>query len=844
MKKKDYRNLIILEVIAIAIILFLTRGKYVFGSKVDWPYQHYFFADYFRKLFYSIGNLFPNFAFHIGNGQNIFYFSYYGLYSPIFLLSYLLPFINMETFIQQAMVLLVILCTLFYYKWLRRRFNSTISFLLSLVFLTASPIFFHASRHIMFISYMPFILLGLYGVDAYFKKKDKKAKIMLACSVLGIILSNYFFSIVGIFTIILYGVYVYLEKNDFSIKKFIKDGINFLIPLFFGVFISMFLILPTLYVILNGRVETNIKVHLLNLLIPNFDLSKILYSAYSYGLSLLFLFSLIHSWFSENKNIKILSIVISILTFIPIFIYLLNGFMYIEYKIFIPLIPLMGLFIGNFICDIIKGNIKKITILLLLLFVMISSILNFHEFILIDLIMVLIITIVLLKNKQFGYILLSIYLIAYGFIGASQAKLIPKEEFYKANDIKIEQNIEEVLEKEKNIYRFNYDDYDLYHINHILNMNYYNSSVYSSLSNLNNRESMLSIFNNEQSYRNNMILNESNNVLYNMYTGNKYLYTTNNLMYGYEENKKNVFVNNDVFPIGYSTYKVMSLDNYKKLKYPYNMEALMQYIIVDDKRIIHDYKTSIVEYNYDISSLIKKNKSIKQEKDKYIVNNTKEELIIHLDLDQNLKNKIMMINFDMDYNESCSIGDQYIEIFDQKNVYSCKEWKYNNQNSNFNYVLSLDKVENKTITFSKGKHVIKNLKIYLLDYDDVKNIKNDFDEFIFDKEKTKGDTIVGTINVKEHGYFMLTIPYDKGFHVVMDGKEIAYEKVDQNYIGFKIKPGKHDIKITYLAPFSKIGKVISLLALFGFIIYLNWDQLYKKVKKYERIASTSTKRGK
>ena len=214
MKKKDYRNLIILEAIAIVMILLLTRGEFVFGSKVDWAYQHFNFPDYFRKLFYSTGNLFPNFAFHLGNGQNIFYFSYYGLYSPIFLLSYLFPFVNMGTFIQQVMAVLVILCTLFYYKWIRRRFNSMISFITSLLFLTATPLLFHASRHVMFISYMPFILLGLYGVDAYFKDNSKKSKIMLAFSVLGIILSNYFFSIVGIFTIFLYGLFVYLEKDN------------------------------------------------------------------------------------------------------------------------------------------------------------------------------------------------------------------------------------------------------------------------------------------------------------------------------------------------------------------------------------------------------------------------------------------------------------------------------------------------------------------------------------------------------------------------------------------------------------------------------------------------------
>ena len=60
----------------------------VFGSKVDWISQHSVLPDYFRQLFYETGNLFPNFAPDIGGGQNIYNFSYYGLFSPLILLSY------------------------------------------------------------------------------------------------------------------------------------------------------------------------------------------------------------------------------------------------------------------------------------------------------------------------------------------------------------------------------------------------------------------------------------------------------------------------------------------------------------------------------------------------------------------------------------------------------------------------------------------------------------------------------------------------------------------------------------------------------------------------------------
>ena len=48
------------------------------------------------QLFYDTKDLFPNFAANLGAGENIYNFSYYGLYSPIILFSYLLPFVQLQ----------------------------------------------------------------------------------------------------------------------------------------------------------------------------------------------------------------------------------------------------------------------------------------------------------------------------------------------------------------------------------------------------------------------------------------------------------------------------------------------------------------------------------------------------------------------------------------------------------------------------------------------------------------------------------------------------------------------------------------------------------------------------
>ena len=118
-------------------------------------------------------------------------------------------------------------------------------------------------------------------------------------------------------------------------------------------------------------------------------------------------------------------------------------------------------------------------------------------------------------------------------------------------------------------------------------------------------------------------------------------------------------------------------------------------------------------------------------------------------------------------------------------------------------------IDKLNIEFAKGKYDISNVKMYLVDYNDIVNYVKSVSVFNIDKESTSGDIITGNINVKNDGYFILTIPYDKGFSIYLDGNKIDYEKVSLSYIGFKIGSGYHDIKIVYKAPYQKEGMIFS-----------------------------------
>ena len=106
LEKKDYLLIGTLFIPMVTLIIYLYCKGYIFGSNIDWANQHIVLPEYFRNLFYSSGKIIPSFAFNLGMGQNIFNYSYYGLLSPIILLSYLLPFIPMYIYMPAISIIM------------------------------------------------------------------------------------------------------------------------------------------------------------------------------------------------------------------------------------------------------------------------------------------------------------------------------------------------------------------------------------------------------------------------------------------------------------------------------------------------------------------------------------------------------------------------------------------------------------------------------------------------------------------------------------------------------------------------------------------------------------------
>lgn len=761
---------LILVIIYLLIISIKSRlGNYILGSTTDFETQHYLIPEYFRNLFYETGDLFPDFAFNLGGGQNIYYLSYYGLFSPIILISYLLPMIEMLDYLIFTMGLVVLSSVSLFYFYLRKNnYSHLISFLCSFIFLCSTPLIFHSNRHIMFINYLPFLILGFYGIDQFI---NKKKSFLLIISVFLMILTSYYFSISGIVVLFILAIFKYIKNNKYKLKDIFSFSIRLIIRFFISIMISAVLILPTFYTLLNGR-ENSSSNYLLSELF-NINLFM-LHDNYSMGLTYICLIGTIFLFFKRGKAHRLLSLIILLISTIPVFSYILNGFLYISNKVLIPFIPLVLFNLAEFLSITFKSK--------------------------------------WLKNSLIIYIIFSSLFLC---IKSNMGETLIKKE----NNNLYEETSSYIKNIDDDFYRINFSFMKDKYTNKISSLDEYKTTIYSSSINKNYKDLYNYLFNNSYPYRSDYIMNSSNNILFQMYMNEKYLVTDYEYDYIYEKiynDELKIYKNNYTLPLGYATNNIINEKDFEKLEYPENIINMLGRVVTKDKTNTKLIK-STTKIDYELIS--SENLTYEKKDNGYLITST-EEGKMQLKLQEDTKNKIIIINFDILKNASCSNGDLGIKINDVENILTCKGWKYPNHNYNFNYVIIGNKNNILDIRFNKGEYNIDNIKVSSIDFNLLKIINNSIDPFIIDKTKNLRDQITGNILVTENGYFTLSIPYDRGFNIYIDGEKIDYFKINKYFIGFKINKGNHNIKIIYKAPLKTISIVITIIGIITFLILL------------------------
>ena len=815
--KKEKKMYVTLVLFGLLLAILSIRLGYLYGSTTDFVNQHMTFAEYFRDLFYQTGSFNNQFSLALGAGQNIFNFAYYGLFNPLILIGYFMPRVSMTSYLIVLNILLLPIDGVLLFTFLKSKTKKQEhAFLATLFFMVATPLLFQMHRQIMFVDYLPFLLLGLLSVDYYFKTKKR---IPIILSVFLLCLTSFYYSVGSILVIFIYSIYSFVKE-----KKSRGEILSLIFSCGLGVLLACFLLLPVLAAMLTGRSGTT-SISLLNLLIPNFQLTNFLYDAYGLGLTLVSLIAIgVVLVKNKSKESRILTISLVVIFLIPLFLYLLNGTLYVRSKVLIPFLPLISLILLDFIDNYIKDiNLRAVTFFVLVLggvsLIYKEYGLNIILIFILDIVLTLI-TLYLVKKKQSIAYLSILFVLAFGLtvFTSRTDKLVSNDTYQKL----LEDSFSQL---EDSGYRMKDLENPIYSVNKIYNEYYKTTSVYSSTVNPLYYNFYKNYFALAQSERSNLILSSSPNLLFDAFMGVKYVKTNH---VGQYQNKlsKDMVENEVVFPLFYVTSNVLSEDTFDKLSYPNNSEAMLKKTIIKDTD--NDDISLAIEEVFPAISLLPNSfiKSFIKEDGTLVLDVTKDTTTT-ITFQDDYRDKILFFDFLITNDVSCKEKDRSITIGNIKNTLSCSDWLYYNNNERFHYVLS-DKGANNSfsVSLSKGVYEIKDWHTYLWD-------SNDFSKTVENKNEVKMDftTLSGKVDVVEDGYFVSSIPYDEGFTIYIDGVEVPKEIVNKAFLGSKITKGHHEIKLVYDAPYFKEGKIISLVTLVIIISIGIYDFHKKKLVK-------------
>lgn len=330
-------------------ILFLLQNTShtIAGSQIDWISQHTVLAEYFRQRFYSTHEFFPQFASELGGGQNIYNFAYYGLYSPLVLLSYAFPFLSMEMWFQIMGILTHTADGVLCFLWLNRHLKKPYSICGAMFLMCSSAVVYHTYAQVMFVDYLPFLLLMLIGVDTC---RKTKGKVLLIIGAMCTVLTSFYFAPAA-FTAV--GIYVLCGTKIESTGKgtgrlksvllFLKDCLWQLFPVFYGIVLSAFYLCPVLCTLAGGR-SGGKDIQAADLFVPDVTVGKYLYNPYGLGMTAIAVMA-VCMWIIRGRKIGKerwkLALLLAVIFLLPVFPWLLNGGLYARSKAFLPFLPLV-----------------------------------------------------------------------------------------------------------------------------------------------------------------------------------------------------------------------------------------------------------------------------------------------------------------------------------------------------------------------------------------------------------------------------------------------------------------------------------------------------------------------
>ena len=806
------------------LILFLPlQSGMFFGSDGDWYSQHVGIGESLRQTMMETGSLIPQYI-RLGGGSSIYDFSYYGLLRPDILISCLIPEVKMKYIIAGYMVLEVVASVQLMFMWLKRQgLKCRFAFAGALLFASATC-FYHAHNQIMFVNYLPFLLLALMGLEYMIQGRGSWS---LVLTLFFVYVHSYYYSISCLAVIFIYMVHQMLRHPEYRKWKMVG---RFVYAVVISIGMAAVLLFPTGLDILSTKKDAgSFESFYVGLIDGSFK--GLLYSPYGCGMTLLTLYCLILSVRKRGK--RFLSVTLLLCVAMPVISLVLNGFLYARAKILIPFTVLYVYVAADCLQDLYQEN-QKYRILPYIFCLIPLCFSSWKIPLLIDagilLVWLMLCGMKCIPQKVKNYVfwsILAVPILASLLVNASSSYLKPVCErmgiqagntyLMKEDNRQEHFTSEEIKGSVMDVrYRFDVLANNFVNCNVLADANINRTAMYSSVTNADYAAFYYDTMNNPISINNRVALLPSQNPIFCYLMGLKYiLFRKDCVPYGYEivmENSDYVLAKNeDVLPICYGTIELMSEETYQRLQFPGTLEALCSQSIVpvdEGTKFISHIQEENAE-DFFIDEEVKRLLQPSGKKESY-----------SLTLCKPLSKKVLILRFHVESDDGQAV---IVSINGMKNKLSAKNAPYPNKNNDFTYILSSGEcMKELQVELSEGEYEINRLKIYTIDEKVLGHSKVVLPEEYMRSKDYGRNVFAGKINMEQDGYFITSYPYRKGYQIAVDGIPVEPQKVNTAFIGFPITVGEHTVDIGFEAPGYQCGCVISIVCwiLFAVILFM------------------------
>lgn len=781
----------------------------LFGSMTDWLCQHTAMADYMRKLFYETGNLLPDWS-SLGGGSNFYTLTYYGLLRPDILISCFLPQVSAAMVIQAYAVLEIAAGSLLLYYWLKKKGLSPFYCLITGFLYITAGCFFQAHRQIMFVNYLPWLILAFICIDRIVLRAESNnlpapwiPHTGLAIAMLMIVLHSFYFFPSCFAACTLYLIFETKKKPGKNIL------IHYLSSASVSVLLTMIILLPTALAILENKKDVA-GTSLIEIFSVNPALDSLLYSGYGCGLTAICLYMLLLSL--RKKEARVFASILFCLVFFQFFCWVLNGTLYVRPKSLIPFVPLFLFTAARTLQDLHTGKAAHSPLLAALCFIPVILQITCGRssqtvLLLADCAIVLVWAAAgRAKIRLPGAVLCLLLCTAPVLIFISNSQ---KETFVTVQDTEKPFTDQELGAFYKDAhFRMDCLSKPMQNTNTVFSGKQQKSTLYSSVSNSNYNSLYYDILKNPISIRNRVAITGDSNPFQKYLMGVRYIQAPEaKVPAGYEVRVKKsgaVLAENDnVLPMAYGSSALMRETDFDALSYPQNLDTLMNRTIVPDgaaetaPAAFQAYRSQMKPYTLSEDFL---SRPVSTKK-----------ITVTRPLPIPVKDSILLLSFDIKYQGQRDID---ITINGIRNRLSGSGAAYPNRNTTFTYMLGGSKtLEELKITFSKGNYRISNVSAFTLP---LSALAHPSVSPLIYEAPDEGQLLKGTLTMEEDGYFVTSLAFSKGYTAYVDGSKVTAECVNKAFVGFPIKKGTHEITLAFHAPGKKAGGILSLLALLYF----------------------------